>query len=301
MPQFSIIITSFNQEHFIKNAVDSALSQPRTGAEVIVVDDGSSDGSVKALEAYGDKIRLIKFEKNQGPIAARNAAASVAKGEYLVFLDGDDLLLPWALDAYQRIVDSKKPKIILCRLLFFKETIPTPKFADFGREIQVVEYDELIRRDRSYRGSASAIVVEHRAFDDVGGWTQNLFPSEIDDLTVKLGCSGRAVHILSHPTTAYRLHANNTIHQISRFMDKMHLVMRKEKMGEYPGGPRLRYVRYAYIGGAVFYWFIKGIQKGLYRSSTKFLASGYLMILAAIISKLGTRIIGRRPAETIAM
>jgi glycosyltransferase involved in cell wall biosynthesis len=301
VPQFSIIITSFNQENFIRSAVDSALSQSCPGTEVIVVDDASSDGSVKALEGYGDEIHLIKFEKNQGPIAARNAAASVANGEYLVFLDGDDALLPWALDAYKRIVDSKKPKIILCRLLFFKGVMPTPNFTDFGREIQVVEYEALIRRDRSYRGSASAIVVEHGAFDNVGGWTQNLFPSEIDDLTVKLGCSGRAVHILSHPTTAYRLHANNTIHQISRFMDKMHLVIHKEKVGEYPGGPRLRYERYAYIGGAVIYWFLKGLQSGLYRSSTKFLAAGYPMILAAIVSKLGARITGRRPAETIAM
>src|SRR4029077_3276 len=121
------------------------------------------------------------------------------------------------------------------------------------------------------------------------------------DLTVKLGYSGRTVHILSHPTTAYRIHANNTVHQISRFLDKMHLVIRKEKVGEYPGGPRFRYERYAYIGGAVFFWFKRGVQTGFYKSSAKFLGAGYLMILAAIVSKLGTRIKGRRPAEMIAM
>src|SRR4029077_17412677 len=271
MPQFSIIITSHNQELFIGNAVDSALAQPCPGKEVIVVDDGSSDGSPKILERYGDKIHFIKFEKNQGPNAARNAGASASKGKYLVFLDGDDLLLPWALDAYQRIIDLKKPLIILCRLLFFKGAIPAARFTDFGQEIQIVESDVLIRKDRSYRGSASAIVVERQAFDEVGGWTKDLFPSDIDDLTVKLRYSGRTVHILSHPTTAYRIHANNTVHQISRFLDKMHLVIRKEKVGEYPGGPRFRYERYAYIGGAVFFWFKRGVQTGLYKSSAKFL------------------------------
>jgi glycosyltransferase involved in cell wall biosynthesis len=301
VPQFSVIITSYNQELFIRNAVDSALAQPCPSMEVIAVDDASSDGSLKVLEGYGDKIRLIKFEKNQGPNAARNAGVSASKGNYLVFLDGDDLLLPWALDAYQRIVDLKKPKIILCRLRFFKGEIPAVRFADFGQEIQIVEYDVLIRKDRTYRGSASAIVVERQAFDEVGGWTKDLFPSDIDDLTIKLGYSGRTVHILSHPTIAYRVHANNTVHQISRFLDKMQLVIHKEKAGEYPGGPRFRYERYAYIGGAVFFWLKRGVQTGLYRSSAKFLAAGYLMILAAIVSKLGTRIKGRRPAETIAM
>jgi glycosyltransferase involved in cell wall biosynthesis len=298
--KFSIIVSCFNQENFIKDAVDSALAQPCPSKEIIVVDDASHDGSVKILEGYGDKIRLIKFEKNQGPTAARNAGASLATGEFLVFLDGDDAFLPWALDTYQCIADSKKPKIILCRLLFFEGPIPLPQFFEFGQEIQIVEYDAVIRKDRTFRCSASAIVVERQVFDDVGGWTQNFFPSETDDLMVKLGCSGHSVQILSHPTIAYRIHANNTVLQISRFVDKMHLVIRKEKSGGYPGGPQLRFERYAYIGGAVFFWFKRSLQAGLYWSAVKFLVAGWLMILAAIVSKLGMLITGRCPAEKIA-
>jgi glycosyltransferase involved in cell wall biosynthesis len=298
--KFSIIISCYNQENFIKDAVDSALAQPCASKEIIVVDDASRDGSVKILEGYGDGIRLIKFEKNQGPTAARNAGASLATGEFLVFLDGDDAFLPWALDTYQCITDSKKPKIILCRLLFFEGPIPLPRFFEFGQEIQIVEYDSLIRKDRTFRCSASAIVVERQIFDVVGGWTQNFFPSETDDLMVKLGCSGHGVQILSHPTIAYRIHANNTVLQISRFVDKMHLVIRKEKSGGYPGGPQLRFERYAYIGGAVFFWLKRSLQAGLYWSAVKFLVAGWLMIVAAIISKVGKLITGRQPAEKIA-
>ena len=119
MTQFSIVITAHNQEHFITNAVDSALSQNYTSKEVIVVDDASSDETKQILGQYGDQIQLVEFQKNQGAIAARNAGASVAKGQYLVFLDGDDLLLPWAINVYARVVDSEKPTVILCRLLFF--------------------------------------------------------------------------------------------------------------------------------------------------------------------------------------
>ena len=117
---------------------------------------------------------------------------------------------------------------------------------------------------------------------------------------VKLGCSGQSAHILSHPTIAYRIHSNNTIHQISRFLEKMHQVIRKEKMGGYPGGPQLRFERCSYIGGAVFFWFKRALQAGLYWSAAKFLVAGWPMILAAIISRIGTQINGRRPAERIA-
>ena len=296
----SIVIPCYNEKNTIEKIVEAVRTAPIQSREIIVVDDASRDGSVNILEKYGDKIHLIKFKDNQGPTAARNAGASLATGEFLVFLDGDDAFLPWALDTYQCIADSKKPKIILCRLLFFEGLIPLPQFFEFGQEIQFVEYDALIRKDRTFRCSASAIVIEHRLFDAVGGWTQNFFPSETDDLMVKLGCSARSVHILSHPTIAYRIHSNNTVLQISRFVDKMHLVIRKEKMGGYPGGPQLRFERYAYIGGAVFFWLKRSLQAGLYWSAVKFLVAGWPMIVAAIVAKLGKLVNGRRPAEKIA-
>ncbi len=93
--QFSIIITSYNQREFIKDAVNSALSLRSENKEIIVVDDGSSDGSQDVLRGYGDAIRLVALEANQGRGAARNCGASLATGEYLLFLDGDDAFLPW--------------------------------------------------------------------------------------------------------------------------------------------------------------------------------------------------------------
>ena len=300
MTQFSIIVTAHNQEHFITNAVDSALSQNYTSKEVIVVDDASRDGTKQILAQYGNQIQLIQFTKNQGANAARNAGASVAKGQYLVFLDGDDLLLPWALDVYARVVDSKKPTVILCRLLFFTGAIPTPRFDDFGQGLQVVEYDALIRKDRSYRDSASALVVERQVFDDVGGWA-DIFPLEVEDLTMKLGYSGRTIHIVSHPTAAYRLHATNVVHQVHRIVDTMHLIIGKEKRGQYPGGKRFRSERRAFIGGPVCYWVTRAFGTGLYWRAAKLLASGWLMILAAIIYRLKIKIRGRRPLKTIEM
>jgi len=113
--RFSIVITSYNQPEFIKDAVDSALVQRTAEKEIIVVDDASTEGTLQILRQYGDAIRLVPLETNQGACVARNCGAAVAAGEYLVFLDGDDALVPWALDVYERIVQAKKPKMILGR------------------------------------------------------------------------------------------------------------------------------------------------------------------------------------------
>jgi hypothetical protein len=214
-------------------------------------------------------------------------------------LDGDDLLLPWALDVYETILEIKNPKIILCKLLFFEGEIPKPKFSDFGEGVKIVEYENLINKDRTYRGSVSARVVERKVFNDVNGWTNEIWPSEIDDLQMKLSYSGKTVHILSHPTAGYRVHQNQTMHQVHRFIDTMHMVIRKEKQGEYPGGPKCRYERYAYIGGPVFFWSIRALNAKLYWRALKLILSGWLMAFARIVSKFVIMIKGKKPASII--
>jgi len=299
--QISVIIPCFNQKNFIRNAVDSALAQISAGEKVVVVDDASSDGSSKMLEEYGDKIHLIKFAKNQGACAARNAGVSASNGDFLVFLDGDDFLLPWALETYRRIIELKQPKVILCRVLFFRGPLPTPQFSDFSREIHIAEYDALVRMSHRFGAMSSAIVVERSVYEQAGGFASEMFPCEGDDLMVKLGYSGRAIHIISHPTAGYRIHENNTIHQVSRFVDITHKIIRKEKMGLYPGGPRFRRERYSYIGNSVIYWFRRAMVTGNYRHAAKLLASGWPMFLESLAFKLRNRIMGRHPTETITL
>lgn len=97
MPAATIIIPSFNRERFLGAAIDSALAQGE-GLEIIVVDDGSTDGSSAVLARYGERIRVLR-QANAGPSAARNFGAGEARGEYLFFLDSDDLAEPGAVQA----------------------------------------------------------------------------------------------------------------------------------------------------------------------------------------------------------
>jgi hypothetical protein len=299
MTKFSIIITSYKQERFIRQAVDSALVLSSPDQEIIVVDDASPDCSPQILKEYGDRIHLIRHEKNLGANAARNAGAAMAQGDYLVFLDGDDCFLPWALDLYASIIELKKPKVILCKLLFFEGATPKPGLRDFGQAVEIAEYDAIIHKDHCYRGSASAFVIEHEAFLKVGGFTREIFPCELEDLTVKLGFGCKTIQILSHPTLAYRMHDQNTVHQIGRFADTMCVVVRKEKNGEYPGGPAHRLERYAYLGGPAVYWFVRAFRDGLHGPALGLLAGSWPLMAVAIGSRLARRINGPSATQWI--
>jgi glycosyltransferase involved in cell wall biosynthesis len=89
----SIIIPNYNGAHFLREAIDSALSQEDVEVEVIVVDDGSTDDSRAIIASYGDRIRVV-YQQNKGACAARNAGLVGADGEYIKFLDSDDILMP---------------------------------------------------------------------------------------------------------------------------------------------------------------------------------------------------------------
>ncbi len=92
----SIIIPAYNAAQTLERAVQSVLSQDYGPMEIIVVDDGSTDGTVDVVRGYGEKVRLIQQE-NRGAGAARNRGVAKARGEYIAFLDADDEYLPGRL------------------------------------------------------------------------------------------------------------------------------------------------------------------------------------------------------------
>ena len=92
--------------------LDSVFAQTWTNYEVIVADDGSTDGTGDVLATYGDRIRVVT-QQNSGPGTARNLGIELARGEYLAFLDSDDVWFPWTLASYARAIhDYGQPTII---------------------------------------------------------------------------------------------------------------------------------------------------------------------------------------------
>ena len=118
----SIIIPVYNGRKYIKEAVDSALRQTHKRKEVIVVDDGSTDGLSDLMKQYIDN-KLIKYvyQENRGLSAARNAGVKNAKGELVAFLDADDAFLPHKIEEQARIFDDSEIGVCYSAPLHFTE------------------------------------------------------------------------------------------------------------------------------------------------------------------------------------
>lgn len=95
MPLVSFCCGTYNREKYVREAMDSLLAQTYAPAEIIIVDDASTDGTLAILESYGDRIRLIRRKVNSGicPVT-RNQAVRAARGKYVAFLDSDDKWYP---------------------------------------------------------------------------------------------------------------------------------------------------------------------------------------------------------------
>ena len=111
--KFSIIIPCYKVEAYIRDCLDSVLDQKVDSWEAICTDDGSPDGTGAILDEYKEKMEkgggrriVVIHQKNAGLSAARNAALEVATGEWLLYLDSDDVLSPWALETYVKMMEK---------------------------------------------------------------------------------------------------------------------------------------------------------------------------------------------------
>lgn len=94
-PKVSVVIPVYNREKYVGDAIDSILAQTFPDFELLVIDDGSTDGSVEIVRSYNDpRLRLVCNETNLGVPKARNRGIQLARGEYLAFLDSDDWAYP---------------------------------------------------------------------------------------------------------------------------------------------------------------------------------------------------------------
>lgn len=112
-PLISIVIPNYNGVFFVEEALESALNQDYMNKEVIVVDDGSTDGSGELLRKYEDRIRLIQTE-NRGAAAARNTGLRAAEGELIAFLDSDDIWKPSKLTLQVRKMAEEDADLVYC-------------------------------------------------------------------------------------------------------------------------------------------------------------------------------------------
>ena len=195
----SIIIPAYNARAFIERALHSAFTQNIQNAEIIVVDDGSTDGTREVVASYAPRgVRLVCHQHRAGAAAARNTGIAAARSEYVAFLDADDEWMPEKLDMQLALITTNPAMtLVSCRANLFDET---------GRNTGDIYRGAIPARGRSawrtllaYPSVATPSVLARRsAICAAGGFNRWLPVGEDQDMWIKLGLLGEVGYV-DHP------------------------------------------------------------------------------------------------------
>lgn len=201
-PTFSVVVAAFQAEATLPAALDSVLGQTRPAAEIIVCDDGSTDGTARVLASYGDRVHVIR-QPNGGEAAAKNAAAASATCDYVVVLDADDVFLPRRLEALAWLA-MRRPDL---------DVLTTDAVVEAGgREIRrayhagwtfPVENQRASILSRNFVLGLAA--VRRDRWIAVGGFDEQLSRATDWDFWLRLIMSGSRAGLVDHPLARYRL------------------------------------------------------------------------------------------------
>ena len=155
LPLVSVIIPVYNVRPYLREALDSVINQTYTNLEIIVIDDGSTDGSGKICDQYQKKDKRIRVihQENRGLSAARNAGLDVMNGQYVAFLDSDDAFMQNAIDVMLKKIVKLKADIAVCGYYICKTNskMHTEKCVDVFRvDNDIITSKEALNRLFSY-------------------------------------------------------------------------------------------------------------------------------------------------------
>lgn len=212
-PYVSIIVPCFNAEQYIADTIRSAQQQTYPHKEVIVIDDGSTDGSVEVLKSFGSSIRW-ETGPNRGACAARNRGLQLAKGERIQFLDADDWLYPQKLERQVECLRQYpgttpisdwevKESGETTRRVIAPSTSDDPLFTLLHRPLQT-----------------SSPLHDRSNLLRVGGFREDLPCSQERDLHLRLASHGWPIHRIPEPLYAVRRVAGSVSGNYERVLDQ---------------------------------------------------------------------------------
>ena len=190
----SVVIPSYNRKEFLKRSIDSVINQTKKPFEIIVVDDGSTDGTETMIKSDYDFVKFIK-QKNKGVSAARNIGIKVSIGEWICFLDSDD---EWKKDKLEKQINAMKSnpgyKFFHSNEIWIKNGIrinQKKKHKKYGGDI----FDKCLDMCRI---SPSSVMIDKTVFDEVGNFNEDLVVCEDYELWLRI-CDKYRVFFIDEP------------------------------------------------------------------------------------------------------
>jgi hypothetical protein len=236
MPTVSVIIPTYNRVDILPRAVESVLDQQYADFELLVVDDGSTDGTVSMLESYDDpRLRVISHETNEGASAARNTGIRRANGEFVAFLDSDDEWHPEKLQRQLKRYETAPPSCVAVYCDFEYELDgPTGELLTTAASVLSVADDDRpteggeelageILADHLQSGAGSTLLVETDTARATGGFDEQLDWFQDPDFLLRVIQLGSVAHVDEPLVTRYETGspaASTAAQADARFLEK---------------------------------------------------------------------------------
>ena len=217
-PLVSIIIPCYNAKRFVGEAVRSALEQTYSNREVIVVNDGSTDGSLEVLKSFGDAIRL-QDGPNRGGCAARNRGLELARGELVQFHDADDILHPEKLARQVPRAVANRNQAIYCNYGFIDEAGRSVSANGACAPVSTQE-DPVVFLLRNAGITTPGPLLWREDVVGVGGFREELACAQERDLHLRLACKGMIFCLLPEELLSIRRVAGSVSSNYVRVLDQ---------------------------------------------------------------------------------
>ncbi len=199
----SCIIPVYNGERFLAEAIDSILSQTYKVTEIVVIDDGSTDGTPDVVRGYGNRLRYAR-QTNAGKSAARNHGIRLATGEFIAFLDADDL---WHSEKLARQIDRfiARPELGYC--LTHRQNFWVSERAGEAARLQDHRLTE------AHPGTASTFIARTECFNLVGPLNDRLKNRDIQEWMLRADRLGVVREVMPDVLVSRRIHDSNESRQ----------------------------------------------------------------------------------------
>jgi len=221
---FTVIITTFNRDKFLKKAYKSAVSQSFKPSEIIIINNGKyqyNDKDFSFINNSKFKLKIINNKKNFFQSKARNLGAKNSKNKYLCFLDDDDT---WEIDYLKeakRIIEKKKPNIILSKMFIKKRLFKDPSKLNMSN---------ILIKNPGVNGSN--IIIEKKTFFELKGYDYRLEPSEDKSLVIdalikkkKICVSTKKIFFSSHTQSRQITNYDRLSKGVNNFYKKYYKIM----------------------------------------------------------------------------
>lgn len=226
----SIIIPCYNCAQYLSETLDSVIKQTYQNSEIIIVDDGSKDESINIIKKYQTNYpSKIEFYHNpgKGACAARNYGFSKSKGQYIQFLDGDDLLSETKIEMQLSALLDKKGCLAVCETWHFYNTIDKAKNTDspyFKSSTTPTEFFSQLWGGKELPPNmvqTSAWLVPRELIESFGGWNEALSKDQDGEFFARLGLNSKGIIYVKNIKNYYRKHIGGN--NIAAKNDRKHI------------------------------------------------------------------------------